>query len=127
MVNLAQMATGVDVSGPVSWPVWRERAFFCTFNETLLFLGWREAKLARTSGPTESFDVMHFGYAFSTKHIKIRGGVKGVIYGILVVLQHGKGVVLFHMPASTRSSVRHYFYQHTISLYRFCICALLFY
>jgi len=56
---------------------------FCTFNETLLFLGCREAKLVRTGLPKKYIDVMPFGDGFSTEHMKIRVGVKGVIHDIL--------------------------------------------
>ena len=96
-VDFVQMGLALDVSDRDSWYVLRARLFFCTFNETLLFLGWRGAKLARTSGPTKCFDVMHSGYAFPMKHIKIQGGVEEVIYGILVVSQHGKGNWLIGM------------------------------
>jgi len=56
---------------------------FCTFNETLLFLEWRQAKLVRTGLQKKYIDMMPFGDGFSTKHIKIRVGVKGVIHDIL--------------------------------------------
>ena len=60
----------------------------CTFNETLFFVGSHAVELAQTSGPSKCFDVMHSGYAFPTKHEHIRGGVKGIMYYILVVSQY---------------------------------------
>ena len=73
----AQRGLALDVLGYVFLYVWRERTISRTFNETLSFLGWRETKLVRTSGPTKYFDVMIFCDAISMKHSKIRGGVKG--------------------------------------------------
>jgi len=83
------MGLALDVLDHVFSTFWRERPTICTFNETLLFLGWREAKLVRTSGPTKCFDVVRNDYRFSTKHIRIRGGVEDVIHVNLVVPQHG--------------------------------------
>ena len=91
IVNFAQSGLALDVSDHDFFSVWRERQVFCTFNETLLFLGWREAELAQTDPPKKIIDVMPFGNAFSTKHNEIRGGVEGVIHCIPVVSQHGKG------------------------------------
>ena len=91
IVNFAQSGLALGVSDHDFFYVLRERHVFCTFNETLLFLGWREAKLVQTDSPKKIIDVMPFGDAFSTKHSEIRGGVKGVIHRIPVVSQHGKG------------------------------------